>query len=161
MTVPFVCACGRCPECAAGEQQVCRAQTQPGFTHWGSYAELVALDAADVNLVALPDGRDRAGELVPRHVRQRHVGVRALPGVPVRAADPGGLDADDDPAGRRRRVGQLAHLERAAVPLEQQAPHAPSSSARRSPIADSSSRSPTPSAAAAPGSSSAHRCSRP
>ena len=55
VTVPFVCACGRCPSCAVGEHQVCEAQTQPGFTHWGSYAELVALGAADVNLVALPD----------------------------------------------------------------------------------------------------------
>ena len=56
VTVPFVCACGRCASCAAGEHQVCEAQTQPGFTHWGSFAELVALHAADVNLVALPDG---------------------------------------------------------------------------------------------------------
>ena len=55
VTVPFVCACGRCPRCAAGQQQVCDRQTQPGFTHWGSYAELVCLEAADVNLVALPD----------------------------------------------------------------------------------------------------------
>jgi len=55
VTVPFVCACGRCPSCAVGDFQVCEAQTQPGFTHWGSFAELVALDAADVNLVALPD----------------------------------------------------------------------------------------------------------
>jgi D-arabinose 1-dehydrogenase-like Zn-dependent alcohol dehydrogenase len=55
VTVPFVCACGRCPSCAAGDHQVCEGQTQPGFTHWGSFAELVALDAADVNLVALPD----------------------------------------------------------------------------------------------------------
>jgi D-arabinose 1-dehydrogenase-like Zn-dependent alcohol dehydrogenase len=55
VTVPFVCACGRCPQCTAGDQQVCDNQTQPGFTHWGSFAELVALDAADVNLVALPE----------------------------------------------------------------------------------------------------------
>ena len=55
VTVPFVCACGACPQCLAGDHQVCSAQTQPGFTHWGSFAELVALDAADVNLVALPD----------------------------------------------------------------------------------------------------------
>jgi D-arabinose 1-dehydrogenase-like Zn-dependent alcohol dehydrogenase len=55
VTVPFVCACGRCASCLAGDHQVCSAQTQPGFTHWGSFAELVALDAADVNLVALPD----------------------------------------------------------------------------------------------------------
>jgi alcohol dehydrogenase len=56
VTVPFVCACGHCPPCREGAGQVCLHQTQPGFTHWGSLAELVALDAADVNLVALPDG---------------------------------------------------------------------------------------------------------
>jgi alcohol dehydrogenase len=60
VTVPFVNACGRCAQCAAGEHQVCSRQTQPGFTSWGSLAELVALDAADVNLVALPDGLDLA-----------------------------------------------------------------------------------------------------
>ena len=56
VTVPFVCACGRCPACRAGEHQVCEQQTQPGFTHWGSFAELVALRHADVNLVAVPEG---------------------------------------------------------------------------------------------------------
>lgn len=55
VTVPFVCACGRCAQCADGNGQVCSAQTQPGFTHWGSFAEFVLLEAADVNLVALPD----------------------------------------------------------------------------------------------------------
>jgi len=55
VTVPFVCACGTCPECLAGAQQVCRAQTQPGFTGWGSFVELVAVRHAQVNLVALPD----------------------------------------------------------------------------------------------------------
>jgi alcohol dehydrogenase len=55
VTVPFVCACGACPRCLEGDQQVCDRQTQPGFTHWGSFAELVALDHADVNVVALPD----------------------------------------------------------------------------------------------------------
>ncbi|MFF8671854.1 zinc-dependent alcohol dehydrogenase family protein [Streptomyces sp. NPDC015242] len=54
VTVPFVCACGTCPSCAAGDHQVCERQTQPGFTHWGSFAQYVALDHADVNLVALP-----------------------------------------------------------------------------------------------------------
>ncbi|MGP3683804.1 zinc-dependent alcohol dehydrogenase family protein [Streptomyces sp. IBSNAI002] len=54
VTAPFVCACGNCAECAAGDHQVCARQTQPGFTHWGSFAEYVALDHADVNLVALP-----------------------------------------------------------------------------------------------------------
>ncbi|MEO8687026.1 MAG: alcohol dehydrogenase catalytic domain-containing protein [Solirubrobacteraceae bacterium] len=55
VTVPFVCACGTCEQCAAGNGQICDRQTQPGFTHWGSFAELVALDRADVNLVGLPD----------------------------------------------------------------------------------------------------------
>ncbi|WP_309095466.1 zinc-dependent alcohol dehydrogenase family protein [Streptomyces sp.] len=54
VTVPFVCACGTCPSCAAGDHQVCERQTQPGFTHWGSFAQYVALDHADVNLVPLP-----------------------------------------------------------------------------------------------------------
>lgn len=56
VTAPFVCACGRCAECVAGQHQVCARQTQPGFTHWGSFAEYVALDHADVNLVAVPEG---------------------------------------------------------------------------------------------------------
>jgi D-arabinose 1-dehydrogenase-like Zn-dependent alcohol dehydrogenase len=34
---------------------VCERQTQPGFHHWGSFAQYVALDHADVNLVAIPD----------------------------------------------------------------------------------------------------------
>ncbi|MFC7650180.1 alcohol dehydrogenase catalytic domain-containing protein [Streptosporangium lutulentum] len=56
ITVPFVCACGACEACASGNQQVCERQTQPGFTHWGSFAEYVAIDNADTNLVALPEG---------------------------------------------------------------------------------------------------------
>ncbi|MBG6225058.1 alcohol dehydrogenase [Arthrobacter sp. CAN_A2] len=58
VTTPFVCACGRCPECAAGNGQVCRNQTQPGFTHWGSFAELVALHDADTNLISVPASLD-------------------------------------------------------------------------------------------------------
>jgi D-arabinose 1-dehydrogenase-like Zn-dependent alcohol dehydrogenase len=58
VTVPFVCACGDCEACRAGEQQVCDRQFQPGFTHWGSFADRVAVDHADVNLVHLPDELD-------------------------------------------------------------------------------------------------------
>jgi len=58
VTVPFVCACGVCGPCLAGDQQVCDNQFQPGFTHWGSFAELVALHRADINLVRLPDELD-------------------------------------------------------------------------------------------------------
>ena len=60
VTVPFVCGCGRCEWCLAGDAQVCPSQQQPGFTHWGSFAEQVALHAADANLVAIPDGVDFA-----------------------------------------------------------------------------------------------------
>lgn len=55
VTVPFVCGCGDCPQCCSGNQQICDNQTQPGFTHWGSYAEYVRIDYADENLVALPE----------------------------------------------------------------------------------------------------------
>lgn len=55
VTVPFVCGCGSCQQCRSGNHQVCDHQTQPGFTHWGSYAEFVRIDHADINLVALPD----------------------------------------------------------------------------------------------------------
>ncbi len=58
VTVPFVCACGACPECQSGNHQVCDHQFQPGFTHWGSFAEYVAVERADVNVVALPDTMD-------------------------------------------------------------------------------------------------------
>jgi alcohol dehydrogenase len=60
VTVPFVCGCGICPECTSGNQQVCDHQFQPGFTHWGSFAEYVAIDRADTNLVALPDDMEFA-----------------------------------------------------------------------------------------------------
>ena len=121
VTVPFVCACGRCPRCAVGDAQVCDAQTQPGFTHWGSFAELVALEAADTNLVALPEelpfavaaslgcrfttafravvqqGRVRAGEWVAVHgcggVGLSAVQVAVAAGAQVVAVDvsPGAL----------------------------------------------------------------------
>lgn len=54
-TVPFVCGCGTCAQCNSGNHQVCDNQTQPGFTHWGSFAEYVALDFADTNLVKIPE----------------------------------------------------------------------------------------------------------
>ncbi len=58
VTVPFVCGCGSCEQCESGNHQVCDNQTQPGFTHWGSYAEYVRIDCADTNLVALPESID-------------------------------------------------------------------------------------------------------
>jgi alcohol dehydrogenase len=58
VTVPFVGGCGRCFECTSGNHQVCEHQFQPGFTAWGSFAEYVAVDFADTNLVRLPDSMD-------------------------------------------------------------------------------------------------------
>jgi len=54
VTVPFSGGCGTCPECLSGNQQICNRDFQPGFTGWGGFAEYVALEYADVNLVALP-----------------------------------------------------------------------------------------------------------
>ncbi|HRW17290.1 MAG TPA: alcohol dehydrogenase catalytic domain-containing protein [Dermatophilaceae bacterium] len=58
VTVPFACGCGDCPVCRAGDTHVCPRQTQPGFTGWGSFGELVAIEAADTNLIRLPDSVD-------------------------------------------------------------------------------------------------------
>lgn len=60
VTVPFVGGCGHCFECNSGNHQVCEHQFQPGFTAWGSFAEYVAVDFADTNLVSLPDTLDFA-----------------------------------------------------------------------------------------------------
>lgn len=55
VTAPFVYACGRCPQCLEGDQQVCANQEQPGFTLWGSFAEFVVVLEADLNLIVLPE----------------------------------------------------------------------------------------------------------
>ena len=55
VTVPFVAGCGHCLECHTGHQHICDNQFQPGFSAWGSFAEYVALEYADANLVRLPD----------------------------------------------------------------------------------------------------------
>lgn len=60
VTTPFICACGSCEQCLAGDQQVCPNQLQPGFNYWGSFAEYVAVPYAEVNLVRLPDDMDFA-----------------------------------------------------------------------------------------------------
>ena len=60
VTVPFVGGCGACVECHSGNQQVCDNQFQPGFTHWGSFAQYVGVEQADLNLVGLPEDMDFA-----------------------------------------------------------------------------------------------------
>jgi alcohol dehydrogenase len=58
VTMPFVAGCGHCEPCRSGNQQVCDRQFQPGFTHWGSFAQFVAIHYADMNLVRLPEAMD-------------------------------------------------------------------------------------------------------
>ncbi len=58
VTVPFVSGCGHCPECQSGNHQICDNQFQPGFTHWGSFAQFVSIQYADINLVKIPDEID-------------------------------------------------------------------------------------------------------
>jgi alcohol dehydrogenase len=60
VTVPFVSGCGHCPECATGHHHICDNQVQPGFTCWGSFADYVALEYADLNVVELPESMDFA-----------------------------------------------------------------------------------------------------
>jgi alcohol dehydrogenase len=58
VTVPFCCGCGTCTECKLGNTHICDHHSQPGFTHWGGFADRVVIQQADVNLVALPEGID-------------------------------------------------------------------------------------------------------
>ena len=55
VTVPFSGGCGHCPQCKDGFPNVCDNDFQPGFTAWGAFAELVAIQYAEKNLVRLPD----------------------------------------------------------------------------------------------------------
>jgi alcohol dehydrogenase len=58
VTVPFVGGCGACAQCSSGNQQICDDQFQPGFTHWGSFAQYLSIHHADTNLVRLPEALD-------------------------------------------------------------------------------------------------------
>lgn len=96
VTAPFVCACGACPQCKSGNQQICDNQTQPGFTHWGSFAELVHVEHAEVNLVELPDEIDyvSAASLGCRFMTSFHAIVdqgRVVPGNWVAVHGCGGV----------------------------------------------------------------------
>ena len=58
VTVPFACGCGECRYCKDGQLHICNRDFQPGFTHWGSFAERVEIHYADHNIVKLPDALD-------------------------------------------------------------------------------------------------------
>ncbi len=60
VTVPFILGCGSCPACRDGQHQICHDQRQPGFSTWGAFAEYVAVERADSNLIALPESLDFA-----------------------------------------------------------------------------------------------------
>ncbi len=96
VTVPFVCGCGQCEWCLRGDAQVCPHQEQPGFTHHGSFAERVALHAADTNLVRIPDSVsfEAAAALGCRFAtafRAVHVRARLLPGEWLAVFGAGGV----------------------------------------------------------------------
>jgi alcohol dehydrogenase len=55
VTAPFCCGCGSCGRCQSGHEHLCDREYQPGFDGWGSFAELVMVPWADVNLARLPD----------------------------------------------------------------------------------------------------------
>ena len=55
VTAPFILGCGHCPDCASGQPTICETQRLIGFTQWGAFAERVAVQAADFNVVRLPD----------------------------------------------------------------------------------------------------------
>jgi alcohol dehydrogenase len=131
VTLPFVCGCGVCPQCVSGNHQVCDHQFQPGFTHWGSFAELVAVDYADVNVVRLPDeidfvtaaslgcrfvtsfralvdqGRAAAGEWVAVH-GCGGVGLSAIMIASAVGANVVAVDIQEDKLALARKIGAVA-----------------------------------------------------
>ncbi|MBY8821937.1 zinc-dependent alcohol dehydrogenase family protein [Sphingomonas colocasiae] len=139
VTVPFVSGCGRCGTCHSGNQQICPSQFQPGFTHWGSFAQYVALDFADTNLVALPDSVDDAtaaslgcrfatsfravvdqARLKPGEWIAVHgcggVGLSAIMIAAALGAHPIAIDLADDKLAFARECGAVATVNAADVP---------------------------------------------
>lgn len=54
VTAPFILGCGHCPDCTSGQPTICDSQRLIGFTQWGAFAERLAVQVADFNLVHLP-----------------------------------------------------------------------------------------------------------
>ena len=55
---PFCGSEGNCPQCRKGRSNLCDFPLTPGFSHWGGFAEYVAIEHAERNLVALPEAID-------------------------------------------------------------------------------------------------------
>jgi alcohol dehydrogenase len=141
VTVPFCCGCGTCEPCRQGHTQICDRDFQPGFTAWGSFAELVAIPHADLNLVALPEslgfveaaslgcrfmtafaaitehGRVRAGDWVAIH-GCGGVGLSALMIAGALGAGVVAVDVDDAKLELARSLG-AAHTVNARDPVDQ------------------------------------------
>jgi alcohol dehydrogenase len=139
VTVPFVSGCGACPECHSGNHQICDHQMQPGFTHWGSFAEYVALHFADTNLVRLPDeiaddtaaslgcrfatsfravvdqGKVRGGQWVAVH-GCGGVGLSAIMIASALGANIIAIDVTDDKLALARAMGASATVNARSVP---------------------------------------------
>lgn len=133
VTVPFCVGCGNCPQCQSGQQQICDHYFQPGFTAWGSFAELVNIHYADQNLVRLPDemafstaavlgcrfitawrgvvsqGRLRGGEWVAVH-GCGGVGLSAIMIAAAFGANPVAVDIDDEKLAFARSLGAVAGI---------------------------------------------------
>ena len=139
VTVPFVAGCGRCFECASGNHQVCENQFQPGFTAWGSFAEYVALDFADTNVVALPENMDFAtaaslgcrfvtsfravvdqGRVTPGEWVAVHgcggVGLSAIMIASAMGANVVAIDLTDEKLDFARKIGAVATINAAKKP---------------------------------------------
>lgn len=58
VTAPFILACGQCSDCLGGDATICNHQYVVGFSGWGAFAERVAVQRADFNLVPLPAAMD-------------------------------------------------------------------------------------------------------
>lgn len=138
VTVPFVSGCGHCGECRSGNQQVCEEQFQPGFTHWGSFAEYVAIDYADHNLVHLPEtisyetaaslgcrfatsfravvdqGRVKGGEWVAVH-GCGGVGLSAIMIAAGMGANPIAIDISEEKLAFAKQLGAVAAINASTV----------------------------------------------
>ena len=138
VTVPFVGGCGTCPECYSGNHQVCDKQFQPGFTHWGSFAQYVSIHKADINLVALPEtlafataaslgcrfvtsfravvdqGRTSAGQWVAVH-GCGGVGLSAIMIANAVGANVVAIDISEDKLSLARALGAVATVNAAKV----------------------------------------------
>ena len=133
VTIPFVSGCGKCSQCHSGNQQVCDNQSQPGFMHWGSFAEYVRLDFADTNLIKIPDeindvtaatlgcrfitsyravvdqGKVKGGQYVAIH-GCGGVGLSAIMIATAFGAQVIAIDVDDDTLDFAKQMGAIATI---------------------------------------------------